>query len=169
MCITGKVHLQFHGDWTRAHSRMTRITHGFTYFHHEINVNTRALTLNLGTDFPQIHTWFWIDIIPNFWAFQSNWKAQIGLSQSFYSWETQIAICSVQTLEHLSTRRPQHSSLAFPRKVSQWLDYCTHSCICLFSHLSDITMYLSPVVLYYPLPSKEVTLAYSSAKYLSTD
>ena len=50
MCITGRVHLQFHGDWTRVHARMTRITHGFTYFHHEVNENTRVPTLNLGTD-----------------------------------------------------------------------------------------------------------------------
>ena len=49
-CITGKAHLPFHGDWTRAHSRMGRITHGFTYFHHEVNMNTRASTLNLATD-----------------------------------------------------------------------------------------------------------------------
>ena len=49
-CITGKAHLPFHGDWTRAHSRMGRKTHGFTYFHHEVNMNTRASTLNLATD-----------------------------------------------------------------------------------------------------------------------
>ena len=29
---------------------MGRITHGFTYFHHEVNMNTRASTLNLATD-----------------------------------------------------------------------------------------------------------------------
>ena len=141
MCITGRVHLQFHGDWTRVHSRMTRITHGFTYFHHEVNENTRAPTLNLGADTSS-------NTHLNTFEPSSQRLLSIGKSQSFYSWETQIAMSSVQTREPWSTRRPQHSSPAFPRKISQRLDYSTHSFICLFSHLIALTMYLSPVVLY---------------------
>ena len=49
-CIMGKVHLPFYGYWTRAHSRMQRINHGFAYFLNEVIMNTRASTLKLGTD-----------------------------------------------------------------------------------------------------------------------
>ena len=40
----------FHGYCRGAHSRMGRITHGCTYFHHEVNISTRTSNLNLGTD-----------------------------------------------------------------------------------------------------------------------